>query len=67
MSKALKEEFERFLEYHPCERVSRNLRKMLMEMLMNSSIVEADYFKDLIYDLEGLFEVLDVVEGGDIS
>ena len=62
LSNELKEEFLRFLEYHPARRVSRNLTKMLLEYLMHETAGEADYFKTLIYDLEGLFDLLDVAE-----
>lgn len=52
----------RFIEYHPPNRFSRNLRKMLLEFLLTQGGDEGVYFKDLLYDLEGLFELLDVIE-----
>jgi hypothetical protein len=59
---ALQAEFLRFMEYHPAHRVNRNLRKMLLEFMMLDAAVEAFYLKDLLYDLEGLFELLDAIE-----
>ena len=59
---AVQEAFLRFMEYHPASRFSRNLRKMLLEFMMHDGAVEALYFKDLIYDLEGLFDLLDEIE-----
>lgn len=53
------EQWLHFLEYHPPARVSQNLRRMLMEFLMTDNGIEASYLKDLLYDLEGLFEVLE--------
>lgn len=35
--------------------------KDLMEFLMTDNGIEASYLKDLLYDLEGLFELM---EGG---
>jgi hypothetical protein len=58
-------EFLRFMEYHPAERVKKNIRKMLFEFLMSEGGVENLYLKDLLYDLEGLFELLDVIEVAD--
>jgi hypothetical protein len=55
----LQSEFLRFIEYHPPRRFSRGLRKMLMEFMMQDAAVEAFYLRDLLYDLEGLFELLD--------
>ena len=65
---SLREALLRFMEYHPANRFSRNLRKMLLDFLMQDGAVEALYFKDLIYDIEGLFELLDEIEGnGEMS
>lgn len=58
----LQEEFLRFIEYHPSRRFNRNLRKMLLEFMMSDVAVEAFYIKDLLYDLEGLFDLLDAIE-----
>lgn len=62
LSTALEEEFLRFAEYHPARRFSRNLRSMLLEFLMHDGTLEAFYLKDLLYDLEGLFELLEVIQ-----
>jgi hypothetical protein len=62
LSPTLESEFSRFIEYHPADRVSRNLRKMLLEFLMAPGADEVLYIKDLLYDLDGLFELLDCVE-----
>jgi hypothetical protein len=59
---SLQEEVVRFMEYHPAGRLNRNLRKMLLEYLMHESALENFYLKDLLYDLEGLFELLDSME-----
>lgn len=55
-------ELMRFIEYHPATRFKKNIRKMLLEFLMSEGAVENLYLKDLLYDLEGLFELLDVIE-----
>ena len=62
MSSALQEEFLRFVEYHPPRRLNRNLRKMLLEHLMHEDSLEDLYLQDLLYDLQGLFELFDAVE-----
>lgn len=62
LSTTLEGEFLRFLEYHPAGRVNRNLRKMLLEFLMAQGADEGLYIKDLLYDLDGLFELLDCAE-----
>jgi hypothetical protein len=62
LSKTLEDEFLRFLEYHPAGRFTRNLRKMLLEFLMTHGADEGLYLNDLLYDLEGLFELLDCIE-----
>lgn len=62
VSIALQDEVLRFVEYHPAYRFNRNLRKMLLDYLMHESSLEDLYIKDLLYDLQGLFELLDVIE-----
>lgn len=62
LSPTLQEEFLRFIEYHPAGRFSKNLRNMLLEFLQFDGAIEAGYLNDLIYDLEGLFALLDVIE-----
>lgn len=61
LSPPLIEEVLRFIEYHPAERFTKNLRKMLLEFLQHDSAIEANYLNDLLYDLEGLFGVLDAI------
>jgi hypothetical protein len=58
----LAEELDRFIEYHPARRLSRNLRKMLMEFLTYEGATEARYLQDLLYDLQGLFEFLESIQ-----
>lgn len=55
-------EVMRFIEYHPPSRVSRNLGRMLLQYLTLDDATENLFFKDLIYDLEGLFELLDALQ-----
>ena len=62
LSTTLQEEFLRFIEYHPPYRFNRNLRKMLLEYLMHEGSLEEFYIKDLLYDLQGLFDLLDMIE-----
>jgi len=62
LSEPLEKEFLHFLEYHQARRFSRNLRTMLFEFLRHDNAFEAIYLKDLLYDLEGLFELLDQIE-----
>ncbi|HZY82836.1 MAG TPA: hypothetical protein VFE50_25120 [Cyclobacteriaceae bacterium] len=62
ISQRLLEQFERFYEYHPARRLSRNLRSMLLEFLMYDGAAEAEYLRDLMIDLDGLFSLLDVME-----
>lgn len=58
---ALHEKFAEFLWHCPGRRLSRNLRTMLLEFMMSSG-TEAPYIKDLLLDLESLFELLDAIE-----
>ena len=62
VSQNLLEQFERFYEYHPARRLSRNLRSMLLEFLMYDGSAEAEYLRDLVIDLDGLFTLLDAME-----
>lgn len=55
------EEFEKFVEYHPAERFSRNLRSLLLEFLMYDGSAEAEYLRDLVIDMDGLFGLLDTI------
>ena len=60
-SDALTEEFVQFMEYHDASHFSRNLRKMLLEFLMREESIESNYLKDLLYDIDGLFDLLDAI------
>jgi len=62
VSDNLREEFLQFIDFHSAKRFSKNLRKMLLEFLSNDGALEAVYLKDLLYDLEGLFDLLDAIE-----
>jgi len=62
ISQELLEQFERFYEYHPAKRLSRNLRSLLLEFLMYDGSAEAEYLRDLMIDLDGLFTLLDAME-----
>lgn len=62
VSSTLQEEFLRFIEYHPASRFSKNLRNMLLEFLQFDGAIEAGYLEDLLYDLKGLFALLDTIE-----
>lgn len=62
ISQDLLEQFERFYEYHPARRLSRNLRSLLLEFLMYDGSTEAEYLRDLVIDLDGLFALLDAME-----
>ncbi len=61
-SDLLKEEIIRFMEYHPARRFSKNLRNLLLEFLQFDGAMEAGYLNDLLYDLEGLFTLLDAIQ-----
>ena len=67
LSEALAEEVVRFREYHPPNRFSRNLRTMLIEFLMFEGAIEENYLQDLLYDLQGLFELLDTIQAEEAS
>lgn len=62
VSPKLQEAFVRFPEYHPAKRFSVNLRSWLLEFLMFEGSAEAEYLYHLMIDLDGLFELLEVVQ-----
>lgn len=62
LNEHVQQEFIRFIKYHPASRLSKNLRTMLLEFLMTEGAMEAEYLQDLLFDLEGLFELLDAVD-----
>ncbi len=63
MSTQLREQLLHCLEHHPARRLSVNLRTMLLEFLMCEGAIESPYLEDLLYDLEGLFRLLEVAQG----
>jgi hypothetical protein len=62
ISKNLNEALLQFIESHPASRFSRNLRTLLIEFLMFEGATEVSYLPDLLYDLQGLFSLLDVIQ-----
>jgi hypothetical protein len=62
LNKNLQEAFIQFLEYHPAKRFGKNLRRMLLMHLSHTEAVESIYLDETLRDLEGLFNLLDVVE-----
>lgn len=62
LSPRISEEVRQFVEYHPAKRFDKNLRKLLLEFLQFEGAIEAIYLKDLLYDLEGLFALLDAIQ-----
>lgn len=62
VSPRLQEAFVRFLEYHPAKRFSVNLRSWLLEFLMYDGSAEAEYLYHLLVNLDGLFDLLEVVQ-----
>ncbi len=65
LNQAIIDEMMRFMEYHPATRLNKNLRRLLIEFLQFDGATEARYLNDLLYDLEGLFALLDVIEALD--
>lgn len=59
----LQEAVETFIEYHNPERTCKLLRAMLMEALKHDLLTEELYFNDLVYDLDGLFSLLETMSG----
>lgn len=62
LSKTMQEALVHFLEHHPANRVSKNLRRMLVEYLMHNEAGQSIYLYETLLDLHGLFELLDVAE-----
>ncbi len=60
LSPTLKHQLRRFCETHYPDRVSRNLRRMLLDYLDNELQVGIPvYLEELIWQLNDLFELLD--------
>ena len=51
-----------FVEQHPPLRLSMNLRKMLLHSLMSEGGLENGFLRNLLYDLEGLFDLIDDIQ-----
>lgn len=51
-----------FLEKHSPKRVSKSLRKMLIEYLMYEGSIELPHLQEMLADLDGIFELLDAVD-----
>ena len=65
MNEVVKTEFIRFLEIVPASRLQENLLRMLiyyMEYKRKHREALPDFMDDLLGDLKGLFELLDVIE-----
>jgi hypothetical protein len=58
----LKEALMLFIESHPAATLSKNLRNMLVEYLMQPSATESHYLYETLAGLESLFMLLDVIE-----
>lgn len=58
LSPEIQEAVESFIEYHDPARTSIHLRCMLMEAMKHELLIDELYFKDLMYDLDGIFELL---------
>jgi hypothetical protein len=62
LNKTMEEAFTHFLEHHPVKRLSKNLRRVLMEHLIQNEAGQSIYLYETLLDLHGLFELLDVAE-----
>ena len=65
ISGPIEAEFLQFIDFHQAKRLNKNLRRMLLEFLMHDGAFEALYLKELMYDLNGLFILLDAIEAAD--
>jgi hypothetical protein len=66
-AKAMETALQHFIDYHPAKRLSTNLRTMLIDFLTSEGGTEALYLQDLLYDIGGLFELLDVIDSREIT
>lgn len=62
ISNEVQDALSHFIDTHPTNRVSRNLRKLLVESLQNDAVIEDQNFKEIIYNIQGLFDLLDSIE-----
>jgi hypothetical protein len=58
----LKEAFISFMEIHPAATLSKNLRNMLVEYIMQPSATESVYLYETLAGFEALFTLLDAIE-----
>jgi hypothetical protein len=49
-----------FFHHHPSDRFRANLRRMMMDYVMHDIGHDSIYLYDTLFDLYGLFELLDV-------
>ena len=59
LSLELEKAIVRFFTYHGPTRVNKHLRILLMEALTNGSLTEQLNFQDILFDLDGIFELMD--------
>lgn len=62
ISPALKKAFADFLEYTPAQRLSRNLRDMLVYYILSEKDGVPPDIEDLLCDLLQLFHLLDIAD-----
>ncbi len=62
ISTALLEKIKHFIETVPPERLSRNLRNLLLEHLLVQKDGYTFDMDDLLLDMMGLFELLEAIE-----
>jgi hypothetical protein len=62
LSPELQEAFINFLSHHSAKRLSRNLRRMMMEHMMYERAGQSLHHYETLEDLHALFELLDVAE-----
>ncbi|MGF6849699.1 hypothetical protein QFZ51_004934 [Chitinophaga sp. W3I9] len=62
LSKEFKKAVREFFEYHPAKRVNRNLREVFMTYASYSLDVIPLNMDDIIWDIQGLMELIDVAE-----
>lgn len=61
LSDRLQEAFIAFLEHHPLQRFTPNLRRMTLQFMMTGG-AESIHLFDLLLDLDGLFDLLTIAE-----
>jgi len=62
ISKTFKKELRQFFEAHPAKRVNRNLREVFVTYMSYSLDVIPLNMADIIWDMQCLMELIDVVE-----